>query len=264
MSEPLLAVEQLGYRPAGRDVLADVSFSVRSGEFLAILGPNGAGKTSLIRHLHRILPLQSGTVSIKGEPLADISHRRLATMAAYVPQAKGYVPPYQVEEFLLMSRYPYHGPFRQPAGDDMRRVEEALATIGMTEFRERYLDTLSGGERQKIYIAAAMVQDTEMVVLDEPTTFLDPHHARAIFSLLRLLNREQGKTLLMVTHDVNPALQLAHRVLCLREGRVLFWGTPERLLADDVLSELFAVPFGRFDLHGRGTPEQVYLPVEEP
>jgi iron complex transport system ATP-binding protein len=264
MNESLLDVQHLGYRPAGRDVLTDVSFSVREGEFLAILGPNGAGKTSLIRHIHRILPLQSGAMFLRGQPLAEISHRRLATLAAYVPQAKGYVPPYRVNEFLLMSRYPYHGPFRQPVGEDIRRVEQALETIGMADFGERYLDTLSGGERQKIYIAAAMVQDTELVVLDEPTTFLDPHHARSIFRLLRLLNREQGKTLLMVTHDVNPALQLAHRVLCLRAGRVLFWGTPEKLLADDVLTMLFAVPFARFDLHGRGRPGRVYLPVEEP
>ncbi|MBN2432948.1 MAG: ABC transporter ATP-binding protein [Acidobacteria bacterium] len=264
MNDVLLDVNHLFYRPAGQDVLTDVSFSVRPGEFLAILGPNGAGKTSLIRHIHRILPLQAGRIRLQGQSLDRISHRRLATIAAYVPQAKGYVPPYRVAEFLLMSRYPYQGPFRQTSSVDERLVKEALAVIGMAAFGERYLDTLSGGERQKIYIAAAMVQDTDMVVLDEPTTFLDPHHAREIFRLLRLLNREQRKTMLMVSHEINPALQLAHRVLCLKAGRVLFWGTPEQMLAENMLATLFAVPFGRYDLHGRGSPLRVYLPVEEP
>jgi len=264
MSDVLLDVNHLGYRPAGRDVLDDVSFTVQRGDFLAILGPNGAGKTSLIRHIHRILPVQRGRIHLQGLPLERISHRRLATIAAYVPQAKGYVPPYRVADFLLMSRYPYQGPFRPSGAADERRVGEALAVVGMTDFAHRFLDTLSGGERQKIYIAAAMVQDTEMVVLDEPTTFLDPHHAGDIFRLLRLLNREQGKTMLMVSHEVNPALQLAQQVLCLQAGRVLFRGTPAQLLARDVLSRLFAVPFGRYDLHGPGAPPHVYLPVEEP
>ncbi len=143
---------------------------------------------------------------LRGRPVADYSFRALARIQSYVPQAKGYIPPYRVAEFLLMNRFPYLQALGTPGPRDRAVVEDALAQVALTGFRDRFLDTLSGGERQKVFIAAAMVQETDMILLDEPTTFLDPLHALEIYELLGRLHAREGKTVVMVTHDVNAAL----------------------------------------------------------
>jgi iron complex transport system ATP-binding protein len=245
MPPELLTVENLSYAPEAKPVLDGVSFQVNQGEFLTILGPNGAGKSTLLKHVVRLLPVRRGRIALHGRPLAEFSHRALARLVAYVPQAKGFVPPYRTREFLLMNRYPHLSPFEKPGARDLAIVDQVLRAVGMTGFGDRFLDTLSGGERQKVYIAAAMVQEAETILLDEPATYLDPHHALEIYRLLQELH-QGGKTLLMVTHDVNAALGQSRQVLCLKAGRVLYFGTASGLDPERVLPELYEVPFCRY------------------
>jgi iron complex transport system ATP-binding protein len=258
MASEFLAVQDLSYAPEGKPVLDQVSFAVERGEFLSVLGPNGAGKSTLLKHLVRLLPVRAGSVRLLGQPLARYGHRELARLVAYVPQAKGFIPPFRAQEFLLMNRYPHLSPFEKPGQRDLALVADVLRAVGLTGFEARYLDTLSGGERQKVFIAAAMVQEAEVVLLDEPATFLDPHHALEVYGLLRELHR-QGKTLLMVTHDVNAALAQSRRLLCLKGGRVLYFGAPEGIEPARVLAGLYDVPFYRYDCSSHASQPPAFL-----
>ena len=258
MAETLFAVQDLSYTPEGKPVLDRISFEVERGEFLSILGPNGAGKSTLLKHLVRLLPVQAGSVRLLGQPLARYSPKALARAVAYVPQAKGFIPPFRTLEFLLMNRYPHLSPFEKPGERDLRLVADVLQAVGLTGFEARYLDTLSGGERQKVFVAAAMVQEAEAILLDEPTTFLDPRHALDVYGLLRELHR-QGKTLLMVTHDANAALAQSRRVLCLKGGRVLYFGAPEGIEPGRVLADLYDVPFCRYECASHASQPPAFL-----
>ncbi|HNT99759.1 MAG TPA: ABC transporter ATP-binding protein [Acidobacteriota bacterium] len=260
MSAALLDVEGLGYAPEGKRVLAGVSFDVGEGEFVSVLGPNGAGKSTLLKHLNRLLPVREGAVRLRGRSVADYAFRTLARLQSYVPQAKGYIPPYRVAEFLLMNRFPYLQALGAPGPRDRAVVEDALAQVAMTEFRDRFLDTLSGGERQKVFIAAAVVQETDVILLDEPTTFLDPLHAQEIYQLLGRLHAPGGKTIVMVTHDVNAALALSSRLLCLKAGRAVFFGPPADFLAGRILDRLYDTPFRRYECPDDPAGPPAYLP----
>lgn len=259
---PILEIADLSWRPEQEWILRGVSFTVFPGEFVSVIGPNGAGKSSLVKHLNRILPVRAGRIRLLGRPLTAYSYRELARLVSYVPQAKGYVPPYRVREFLLMSRHPHLPPFSAPGRRDEAIVDGILADLHMDRFAARHLDTLSGGERQKIYIAAAMVQMTDIVCLDEPTTFLDPAHCREIYTLLRELNRQRSKTIVMVTHDVNEALDISSRILGLKGGRLIFCGTPAELLQAGTLEALYDIPFQRFESAAGGPGRVAYLPGE--
>ena len=258
MTPEFISVQDLSYTPEGKPVLDKVSFEVGRGEFLSILGPNGAGKSTLLKHLVRLLPVQSGSVRLLGQPLARYSPRALARVMAYVPQAKGFIAPFRTQEFLLMNRYPHLSPFEKPGERDLALVADVLRAVGLMGFEMRYLDTLSGGERQKVFIAAAMVQEAEVILLDEPATFLDPRHALDVYGLLRELHR-QGKTLLMVTHDANAALAQSGRVLCLKAGRVLYFGPPEGIEPGKVLADLYDVPFHRYECASQAERPPAFL-----
>lgn len=259
---PVFRVHQLGYRPGGKEVLAGLSFTVESGEFLAIIGPNGAGKSTLLRHLNGILPVRTGRVELDGKPLGQYSNKAAARRMTYVPQAQGWIPPYPVLEFLLLARYPHLDPFQAPGREDRQRVREILRQFRMLDFEDRQLETLSGGERQKIYLAGAMVQESPVILLDEPTSFLDPHHCREIHSLLRHLHRQQRRTILMVTHDVNAALELATRVLGLRAGRLDF-DLPAAGTTARQLDQLYGVTFHQYGCLTGQSSRAVFLPVED-
>ncbi len=251
MSSPILDIENLGLAFGAAQILDDVSFSVAEGEFLSIIGPNGAGKTSLLTCLNRIHRPTSGTIQLLGKQQRDYSQRRLAREISYVPQSDGRYVPFTVREYVLMARYPYLSPFSSISEDDHEATEAALALTDIAEFGDRQLSTLSGGERQKVHIAAAVAQGARIMLLDEPTTFLDYRHQLEITTLLQQLNQEQGITVIAVTHDVSVAVLASSNVLALKQGRVAFWGTPDKLVADDTLESIYDTPFDVLALEGR-------------
>ena len=237
--EPVIAIRNFSFRLGKKPILRDITFSVCRGEYLAIVGPNGAGKTTLLRCIDRIVTGGTGQIEVLGRPLHAYRQKELARQVSYVPQADGRIFPFTVAQFVLMGRYPYLSPFSAVSRQDRQAVQEALEMTGTSEFAERLLDTLSGGERQKVYIAAALAQGASVLLLDEPTTFLDYRHQAEIRGLLARANRRSGVTIVAVTHDVNSAALESDRIVALREGMVAFCGPPGELMKPDVLQRIY-------------------------
>jgi iron complex transport system ATP-binding protein len=185
-----------------------------------------------------------GELAHRGRSFADLSRRELARRIAYVPQVRPANVPLTVREAVELGRYPHLSPFQlAPSAADHRAVDRALAAAGIEAFSDRPLDELSGGERQMAWIAAALAQEAEVLILDEPTTHLDPRHQREVAGLLHRLHREQGATVLLATHDLDLAGLLGDRILALRSGRIVALGAPREVLAADSLAALFDAPF---------------------
>ena len=240
--EPLLEVRRLGWRAGGRRILGPVDLEVRRGECLAVVGPNGAGKTTLLRLVTGLLSPSGGELKWGGTPYPDLSRIELARRVAYVPQVRPVRVPLTVEQLVLLGRYPYLGRWQlAPRAEAFAAVDEALERVGAGELRERPLIELSGGELQTVYVAAALAQGSELLVLDEPTTHLDPRHQREIAALLQGLAGE--RTVVTATHELNFASLVADRVLGLKEGRALALGSPGEVLRESVLRVLFEAPF---------------------
>ncbi len=255
MTSSLLEVRDLrwSYDPR-RPVLRGVGFRVAAGERVALIGPNGAGKTTLIKCLNGLLRSFEGSVLLAGRPLQGYRPRDLARMAAYVPQPMSAGLPFAVREFVAMGRYPHGGMWGGLTAEDQEAVRWALRITGTLEFADRRHDTLSGGERQKVMLAAALAQRSPLLLLDEPSAFLDPGHQHEIDCILHTVNRRLGVTLVTATHDLNRAALTSDRVLGLRDGRLLCDAGPTAALAPTMLRQLYDERFERVDHPGTGLP----------
>jgi len=253
-----ILVEGFSFKVGAKDILSGISFAVEEGSFVSVIGPNGAGKTTLLKCLNRILPGGEGRVEIFGVPLERLRRKELARRLSYVPQGEGRRVEFTVYEFVLMGRYPHLSPFSVLTEKDHAAVERALTATGAAEFSDRRLSTLSGGESQKALIAAALAQQAAVLLLDEPTTFLDYKRRVEILALLGKLNREEGLTVVAVTHDLSDFVFASDRVLALRGGRLVFSGKPGELVRGGVLEEIYDTGF-RFVKHPE-TGEPVPLP----
>lgn len=241
---PLLAARALEWRSNERTVLGPLDLDVLRGECLVIVGPNGAGKTTLLRCLTGLLRPSKGEISYEGRSFASLSRRQLARRIAYVPQIRPARVPLRVEDIVLLGRYPHLSSFQlAPRESDFAAVDEALAVVGIEALRRRPVDELSGGERQAVYIAAALAQQSDLLVLDEPTIHLDARHQHDLAVLLQRLKEGADRTVVLATHDLNLASLLGDRLLALSEGRALTLGAPAEILRPDVLERLFAARF---------------------
>lgn len=239
----------------GKPILRDVSLQIRRGEYVSIVGPNGAGKTTLLKAFDRMMTGEiSGELDICAIPWQKWKQSELAKLAAFVPQADSRAMPFTTEEFLLMCRYPYMSPFATVRAEDRKVVREAMEGTGTTAFARRRMDTLSSGERQKVYIAAALAQGAHIWLLDEPTTFLDYHHQDDILSLVASANKEFDVTVVAVTHDLNHAVLESDRIIALRDGEVAFYGTPDLIMKPDVLERVYGTSLLLVDHPTSGLP----------
>jgi iron complex transport system ATP-binding protein len=220
-------------------VLHGVSLSVAAGELAVLIGPNGSGKSTLLRTLARLVKPATGRVRYDGADLEGIGARDLARRVAYLPQAPEGPPDLTVDELVWRGRYPNRGLFAAARTEDHDAVDLALQQAGMTELRGRTLATLSGGEHQRAWIAMSLAREPDVLLLDEPTTFLDIGHQAELLRLLARLNRERGITVVMVLHDVTQAAHYARRVVALRDGRVMHDGTPAEVVTADHIAALF-------------------------
>lgn len=237
-------------------VLDKISFGLGTGDCLSVIGPNGAGKSTLLKSFLRLHETgrSEGTIHIHGRPLASFSQRELARLVAYVPQAGGRIPPFTAVEFLMLSRYPHASRQTMISRADREEIERALALTGTENLGRRRLDTLSGGERQKIFLAAALAQGANILLLDEPASFLDPRHEAEMNALLCSLNRERGLTMITVTHDLNHPLDIGGLVLVLRRGKQLYFGPVAALAAEGILEEAFGHTFTHLTHPKTGDP----------
>jgi len=245
VSEPRqLSIRGAGWDVAGQAILDRIDLDVGRGECLVVVGPNGAGKTTLLRLMAGLLEPSRGQLLWEEQPYRELARKQLAQRIAYVTQSRPLQVPLTVEQLVLLGRYPYLSPFRwAPRQADFAAVSRALELAGVADLRHRGLEELSGGERQSAYIAAALAQEAEVLILDEPTTHLDPRHQRQIASLVLKLNREEGLGVVLATHDLNFAAMLAHRIVALAAGKLVAEGPPGDLLRPERLQELFEAPF---------------------
>lgn len=240
----VIQIENLALALNGTPILREVSFNVQAGEYVSIIGPNGAGKTTLLRCLLGMYRY-SGSAQINGVECSATDRRALARQVSYVPQTHDIEFPLTVFDFVMMGRYPYLSPLSPAQKRDEEAVERALDITGTVQFKTRTLRTLSGGERQKVYIAAALAQETPIMLLDEPATFLDWRHQSEVMTLLKKINTECGATLLAVNHDLNSAAHWSDRIIALKNGRTFSVGTPQELIQPESLASLFETPFIR-------------------
>ncbi|MFN2350788.1 MAG: ABC transporter ATP-binding protein [Kiritimatiellia bacterium] len=239
----LLRISRLQLRLGRQAILRDISLEIRQGEYLSLVGPNGAGKTSLLKCLGRLQRGWQGCIQAAGRDLRHCTQRETARLLSYVPQATDTTIPFTCLEFVLMARYPHLSPFTTLKPADRALADEALVNTGTRELRHRRMDTLSGGERQMIMIAAALAQGAQIMLLDEPAAFLDYRHQQQIFRLLGELNRSHGTTIIAVSHDINSACRWSHRVAALRDGRLLFCRPAAEVLHPPVLHEIYNTEF---------------------
>lgn len=229
----------LAYK-VGRPVVTDLDLSLPAGLVTAIVGANGSGKSTVLRALARLLAPRSGAVLLDGQDLHRLATRDVARQLGLLPQGPVTPDGITVADLVRRGRTPHTSVFRQWSAADQQAVDSALATTGMTGLADQQVDRLSGGQRQRAWLAMTVAQDTPVLLLDEPTTFLDVAHQLDVLELVRDLNAG-GKTVAMVLHDVNQAARYADHLIAMRDGRVVAAGDPSNVLTPALLADVFGV-----------------------
>ena len=222
-----------------REILTDVSFSFSKSEFVSVVGPNGSGKSTLLKTAMGILPLTSGGVYVDGEDLRGLSQRRIAEKISYLSQGRN-VPDMTVGQLVLHGRFPHLSYPRQYSENDKQIVLRAMSQLGISEYADRPLSALSGGMRQNAYIAMALSQDTDYILLDEPTTYLDIFHQLELMKTVKKLS-DMGKGVAAVLHDLPLAFSFSDRVIVLNDGKVVADGAPSEIYGDAVIYDVFGI-----------------------
>ncbi len=222
-------------------IIHDLNLAIPAGQITALVGSNGCGKSTLLRGLARLIAPRTGTVYLDGASIFQLSEKEVAQQLGILPQGPVAPEGLTVRELVAFGRYPYQNLWVQWSKEDEQMVEQALAITGMKKLAERSLSTLSGGQRQRAWIAMALAQDTEILLLDEPTTFLDLAHQVEVLDLLYELNQSKGRTIVMVLHDLNQACRYADYLVAVREGRVCAQGEPMQVMTESMVREVFGL-----------------------
>ena len=223
----------------GEEKLHNVSIGFKKGEITVIIGPNGCGKSTLLKTMTGILSTDSGEIFIDKANIKSLTQNQIARQVAYLPQNRN-IPAISTRRMVLHGRFPYLSYPRKYRKEDYEVAQKAMEEVGVEKYSDLYMTTLSGGERQKVYIAMAIAQDTPIVLFDEPTTFLDIYHQLNVLSLAKKL-KSQGKTVIMVLHDLNLALQCADTLVVMNKGCVVTSGGAQDIISASVFSEVFNV-----------------------
>lgn len=261
-SASTVAIEKLSAGYGGKMVLDDVSIEFPSGKVSAIVGPNACGKSTLLKTIARLLPVSGGAANVNGRPVADRKRREFAQQVGLLSQGHGASPDATVEELVMSGRSPYLRWFRQWSRKDQEAVDRALDATGMTDLRWRQLAALSGGQRQRAWLAMSLAQDTQLLLLDEPTTFLDIGHQVELLDLVREMNHGEGRTVIMVLHDLSMACRYADYIVAMSEGQVVRAGAPGEIVDAELVRDVFGVESHVMPDPVSGCP--LVLPVDEP
>lgn len=222
-------------------VVHDLSLAVADGQVTTIVGPNGCGKSTLLRTMSRLLKPTSGTVLLDGEPIQDIHTRDVARRLALLPQSPIAPDGLLVRDLVGRGRHPHQRWFSQWSPEDEQIVELALEMTDTSALRDRPLDQLSGGQRQRAWVAMTLAQDTDLLLLDEPTTYLDLAHQVEVLDLVTRLNRERGRTVVMVLHDLNLAARYSDTIVVMKDGVIATEGTPAEVFTPTLLATTFGL-----------------------
>jgi len=235
----MIEVHSISFRYHEDWVLQDVSFRVEKGEFVGVIGPNGSGKTTLLKILYRLLSPQKGEILFDLVPMRKMDRNDIAKRIAVVAQETQLLFPFSVLETVLMGRSPYLGHLMFESEKDLEIAKKAMEWTKIFPFSERPMDELSGGERKRVFIARALAQEPEVILLDEPTANLDIHHQIDFLDLILTLNRERGLTMVMASHDMNIASEFCDRLILIQDGRVYKMGTPQEVITKENIESVF-------------------------
>lgn len=214
-------------------ILKDISFNVKKGEFLSIIGPNGSGKSTLLKTLNRLTHIKNGSILIDDKDIEEYKTKDLAKKVALVPQDTTLDYEFSVEDVVTMGRHPYKGRFEKEDQEDKAIVYEAMEMTNTFTLKDRLITEISGGERQRVFIAKALAQKTQIIFLDEPTSHLDINHQMDVLNLLKKLNKEKNITIILVIHDINLAARYSDEIILLNHGIIQGKGTPEEVITSE-------------------------------
>lgn len=236
-----LFTKQLDIGYGDLPIVRDLNVQIPSGQITALVGANGSGKSTILKTMARIMKPSKGSVFLDGKSIHQQSTKEVARQLAILPQNPTAPEGLTVSELVTYGRFPHQKGFGSLSKEDKEMVHWAIQMTGMEEFHDRPIDQLSGGQRQRAWIAMALAQGTDIVFLDEPTTFLDMAHQLEVLMLLNKLNREEKRTIVMVVHDLNHASRYAQHMVAIKKGKVVRSGTPAEVMTPDVLRDVFGI-----------------------
>lgn len=236
-----LQIEDIRVGYDDKTIVHDLSIDIPDGEITTIIGANGCGKSTLLKAITRIIPYQGGSVILDGANIQKMNTKKLAQELAILPQSPESASGLLVEELVSYGRFPYQKGFGNLSTKDCDMIDWALQATNTTEFRKRAVDSLSGGQRQRVWIAMALAQETNIIFLDEPTTYLDMAHQLEVLELLQQLNEKEGRTIIMVLHDLNQAARFSDYMIALSEGHLIKAGPAAEVMTNETLRKVFSI-----------------------
>ncbi|MDX3538688.1 ABC transporter ATP-binding protein [Streptomyces sp. MB09-01] len=242
----------LGYDQ--RVIAENLSVEIPDNSFTVIVGPNACGKSTLLRALSRMLKPSAGRVLLDGQAIGSMPAKKVAKTLGLLPQSSIAPDGITVADLVARGRYPHQGLLRQWSAEDERVVHESMASTGVAELADRAVDELSGGQRQRVWIAMALAQQTPLLLLDEPTTYLDIQHQIDVLDLCAELHENQGRTLVAVLHDLNHAARYATHLIAMRGGKVVAEGPPAEVVTAELVEKVFGLKCQIIDDPETGTP----------
>lgn len=259
MPSPFLALSGIDYAAGTKTILSGIDLTLERGRVYGLVGPNGSGKSTLMKIIARQIAPDSGIVSWEGKPAGEWANRAFARHVAYMPQFTPATDGMTVRELVALGRFPWHGTLGRFTETDRNMVEQAIARTDLGDFAGRPVANMSGGERQRTWIAMMLAQNARCLLLDEPTSALDLAHQGAVLSLVQELSYERGLTVVVVLHDINLASRYCDEIIALNRGRITAKGAPETIMQADMLQTIFGVGMGVFMHPARNEPVSYLL-----
>lgn len=222
-------------------IIKELDLQIPKGEITVFIGGNGCGKSTLLRSIARLLNPKSGAVLLEGSAISSMSTKEVAKRMAILPQSPSAPEGLTVLQLVRQGRYPHQSWLKQWSSEDQSKVQAALKATGLEELQDRAVDSLSGGQRQRAWIAMTLAQDTDIILLDEPTTYLDMTHQIEILDLLFELNEQEGRTVVMVLHDLNLACRYAHHIVAIKDQNIYAQGKPEQVINTTMVKHVFGM-----------------------
>jgi iron complex transport system ATP-binding protein len=274
MMTQAIATEKLTLSYGDTIIINEMDLRIPKGEITVFIGGNGSGKSTLLRSIARLLKPQSGSVLLEGEAISRLSTKEVARKLAILPQAPLAPEGLTALQLVKQGRFPYQSWLKQWSEQDEEKVMGALEATGIDGLQDRPVDSLSGGQRQRVWIAMTLAQDTDIILLDEPTTYLDMTHQIEMLDLLFELNEKEGRTIVMVLHDLNLACRYAHNVVAIKDQRIYDQGKPEHIVNSRLVKNVFGmdcfvavdplfgtplcIPYGKGRIIKKGVAAHVY------